>query len=181
MYMRPVLYNLAMRNRYVLLVLLIILLTGIHLSVFAQKKTIILARHAEKDMSAAADPDNPDLSAEGRGRAENLAKRIKGYRVGAVYSTDYRRTRETAEPSAKRRGKEIKIYNAKNQQVLVNEILGSKTKRFLIIGHSNTIPPLANLLMKKELFKNLDEGEFGTIWVIKLRSGRPPSVRVISY
>ena len=145
-------------------------------AVAAQNKTIVLVRHAEKDASSTADPNDPVLSPEGRTRAGSLAKRIKGYRVGAVYSTNYRRTRETAEPAAKRRNKEIKTYDPKDQRALINEILSSKTKRFLIVGHSNTVPGLANLLVKKELFKNLEESEFGTIWVIKLRNGKPPAV-----
>ena len=147
----------------------------------AQKKTIILVRHAEKDASANVDPNDPGLSPEGRTRAQNLAKRIKGYRVGAVYSTNYRRTRESVGPAAARRKKEVKTYDPKDQQALVNEIMNSKTKRFLVVGHSNTIPPLANLLVKKELFKNLEEEEFGTIWVIKLRNRKPPEVKILSY
>jgi 2,3-bisphosphoglycerate-dependent phosphoglycerate mutase len=149
--------------------------------VFAQKKTIILVRHAEKDLSSAANPNDPELSADGRERATRLARRIRGYHVGAVYSSNYRRTRETADPTAKRRKTEVKIYDPAKPQDLIKELMNAPTKRFLIVGHSNTIPPLANLLVKKELFKNLEESEFGTIWVIKLRNGDPPLVKVLSY
>ena len=148
---------------------------------FAQSKTIILARHVERDASATADPNDPGLSDAGRERAQRLARRIKGYRPGEIYATSYRRTRETADPMAKRRKKEVKTYDPRNQKTLVDEIMKSPTKRFFIVGHSNTVPGLANLLIKKELFKNLEETEYGTIWVIKLREGKPAEVKVLSY
>ena len=150
-------------------------------SAIGQTKTIVLARHVEKDGSAAADPNDPTLSDEGRRRAERLAKRIKGYRPGAIYSTNYRRTRETAEPMAKRRKLSVKTYDPRNQKTLVDEIMNSRTKRFFVVGHSNTIPGLANLLAKKEIFKNLEESEFGVIWVIKLRESKEPEIKVLSY
>lgn len=146
-----------------------------------RSKTIILVRHAEKDASETADPIDPDLSPAGRERAERLLKAVKKYRPGAVYSTNFRRTRLTVEPVAKRRGLQIETYDPKAQQDLVARIMASRTKRFVIAGHSNTIPLLANLLIKKELFKTLDESEFGTIWVIRLKRDKPPKVEVLSY
>lgn len=151
-------------------------------NVAAQKtKTIILVRHAEKDASGAADQSDPGLSATGSERAERLLKKIGKYRPGAVYSTNYRRTRLTVEPIARHRETEIQTYDPGQQAGLVDRIMKSKTKRFVVAGHSNTIPLLANLLIKKELFKPLDETEYGTIWVIRLKEGRPPKVELLSY
>jgi len=168
-----------MRSIYILILFIVCFVSASE--ALAQKKTIILVRHAEKDATAAANPNDPGLSLEGRERAARLARQIRGYRVGAVYSSNYRRTRETADPAAKRRKVEVKIYDPAKPRDLITEIMKAKTKRFLILGHGNTIPPLANLLVKKELFKNLEESEFGTIWVIKLRNGDPPMVKVLSY
>lgn len=149
---------------------------------FAQRsKTIILVRHAETDTSDVADQNDPGLSPTGTARAERLLKKIKKYRPGAVYSTNYRRTRLTVEPIAKHRKIEIQAYDPREPAQLVDQILKSKTKRFIVSGHSNTIPGLANLLIKKEIFKPLDESEYGTIWIIKLRQRREPEVRLLSY
>jgi broad specificity phosphatase PhoE len=145
------------------------------------RKTIILVRHAEKDVSATADPNDPDLSPDGKQRAERLWRVIKKYKPGALYSTDYRRTRDTLSEVARKRGLKVGIYDARRPDALLAEIGGSKTKRFLVVGHSNTIPGLANLLLKKELFKNLDDAEYGTIWIIRLREDEPPRTEVISY
>lgn len=146
-----------------------------------QRKTIILVRHAEKDTSETADPGDPVLSVQGVDRSTRLAEKIKKYRVGAVYSTDYRRTRDTAEPAAKRRKLKVEIYDPKKQTELIDQILKSKTKRYMIVGHSNTIPILANLLIKKEIFKSLDESEYGIIWIIKIRNGEISKVEMLRY
>jgi 2,3-bisphosphoglycerate-dependent phosphoglycerate mutase len=136
----------------------------------AQDKTIILVRHAERASNVPTEPD-PDLSAEGRARAEAFRKAAKRYRPGAVFSTNYKRTRETAGPIAKHRGKEIQIYDANKQSELVDTLIKSKTKRFVVVGHSNTIPPLANLLAKKEIFRNLLDSEYGVYYVVRVRNG----------
>lgn len=147
----------------------------------AQKKTIILVRHAEKETSAGADPNDPPLSAEGRERAQRLVKKIGKYRPGAVYSTGFKRTQETAAPIAAKRKKQVETYDPRNQQALVDRIMQSRTKRFVIVGHSNTIPGLANLITKKELFKNLEDAEHSVIWVIRLRRDQPPRVEILTY
>jgi len=144
----------------------------------AQKKTIILVRHAEK---ADATSQDPDLSAEGKTRAEKLAKIVKRYKPGAIYSTDFKRTRDTAAPIASRRKLKIQTYDPKKPGELIDAIMKSKTKRFLIVGHSNTIPALANLLVKKDIFKQLQDAEYGVIWVIRIKKGLVSKVEVIPY
>ena len=147
----------------------------------AQKKTIILVRHAEKEASSMTDQSDPPLSADGVRRAERLRKLIGKYRPGAIYSSDYKRTRATVDPIAKKRHVDIQIYDPKNNSELIDRIMKSKTKRFVVAGHSNTIPGLANLLTKKELFKNLDDTEYGAIWVIKLKDGHVMKTEILQY
>lgn len=134
-------------------------------------KTIILVRHAEKDLSASADPNDPGLSPEGRLRAERLWKIVKRFRPGAIYSTDYRRTRETLATVAKKRNLEIRVYDPRKPEALITEINSSSVNRSLVVGHSNTIPGLANLFVKKEVFKQLDDAEHSVVYVIRMRNG----------
>src|SRR6476661_663172 len=145
------------------------------------KKTIILVRHAEKETGPMADQNDPPLSAAGVERAEKLRKVAGKYRPGAVFSTDYKRTRSTVEPIAKKRHVEVQTYDPKNNTELIDRIMKSKTKRFVVVGHSNTIPGLANQITKKELFKNLDDAEYGTIWVIRMKDGRVKKTEVLQY
>jgi hypothetical protein len=61
--------------------------------------TIILVRHAERDPGL-----DPPLNAEGLTRANRLAQALGENGVTAIYSTDYLRNRQTAEPLATRLG-----------------------------------------------------------------------------
>lgn len=160
-------------------VIIVLLLSGFGIA--QSKKLVILVRHAEKDVSATADPGDPNLSPEGLQRAQRLAERIKKYKPGAVYSTNYLRTLDTAAPTAKMRHKKVEIYDAKKPNDLIDQIMKSKTKRFLIVGHSNTIPALANLLIKKELFQNLDDSEYGAIFIVRLKKGKEPRTEILQY
>ncbi len=161
---------------------LILLFTCI--SVMAQKKTIVLVRHAEKSVTGdAADmaKGDPDLSPEGRERAERLAKAVKKYKPDVVYSTDYKRTKQTAEPIAKLRNKDVQTYDPSKQADLIPLMLNGKPKHYLIIGHSNTTPALANLLLKKEVFKQMPDTEYGVFWVIRTKKGVVTKIEVFPY
>ncbi len=140
--------------------------------------TILLVRHAEK---ADATSQDPELSAEGTQRAERLIKRIGKFRPGAFYSTNYKRTRDTLAPLAAKRKKEVQIYDARKPQDLMDQIMKSKTKRFVVAGHSNTIPGLANLISKKELFKNLDDSEYSVIWLLRMKDGKVTKLELLDY
>jgi 2,3-bisphosphoglycerate-dependent phosphoglycerate mutase len=146
-------------------------------------KTIVLVRHVEKDSSPTADKVDPELSEEGKARAERLAKAIRRYKPHEIFSTPFKRTRQTAEPTAKRRKKEIQTYDPSKPADLVSKIMdpSSKTVHYLVVGHSNTVPGLANLLAKKEIFRNLLETEYGVIWVIRMKKGVLTRIEVHPY
>ena len=171
-----------MRNRHVLILSFAIFVLAYTGTSAQGNKTIVLVRHAEKAASTEMDKTGDvDLSAEGRERAERLAQAIKKYKPHEIFSTDYKRTRQTAEPIAKLRGKEIQIYDPQKQADLIPKILASTTDHYLIVGHSNTIPALANLLAKKDIFKQLQDAEYGVIWVIRIKKGLVSKVEVIPY
>ncbi|MCA1623668.1 MAG: histidine phosphatase family protein [Acidobacteria bacterium] len=156
-------------------------------SVLAQhrKLTVILLRHAEKDVSEEADTANPGLSAEGKLRAQRLVKIINKYNPDAIYSTNYIRTRATVMPLARSRRAMIFIYDPRNLNQMVDLIMSGKLKRIVVVGHSNTTPELANLLIKQDKYKTLDESEYDKIWVIKIKRNKrkPNKIRekVITY
>jgi hypothetical protein len=45
-------------------------------------------------------------------------------------------------------------------------------KTLLIIGHSNTIPPLVNALIKTNKYQNLSDNEYGFIYKVIMESGQ---------
>jgi 2,3-bisphosphoglycerate-dependent phosphoglycerate mutase len=164
-----------------LLGLFLFTLTATNLFAQNKKMTIILLRHAEKDVSIGADKTDPDLSAEGKLRAERLVKEIKKYKPGAVYSSNFKRTKLTAAPVAEKRKLQVQTYDHKNLDTLVNQLMTSKIKRIVVVGHNTTTPALANLLIKQEKYKALDESEYSKIWIIKIKKGKVIEEKVIEY
>lgn len=72
--------------------------------------TVYLARHGQSDWNAEGrwqgNADRP-LTELGRQQAQELAERLASVPLEAVYSSDLRRARETAEPVAARQGLEV--------------------------------------------------------------------------
>ena len=68
---------------------------------------IYLVRHAEKETGP-----NPVLTARGIERAEALRDLLKDSSITEIYSTDYKRTIQTANPLAEHLAMEISIYQA---------------------------------------------------------------------
>jgi phosphohistidine phosphatase SixA len=137
-----------------------------------RKLTVILLRHAEKDLSEGEDNPNPNLSAEGKARAERLIKVAGKYRPDAIYSTSYIRTRATVTPLARRRRHMILMYDSRNLNEMRDLILSGKLKRILVVGHNNTTPALVNMLIGEEKYKTLPESEYSKIWVVKIRKNK---------
>src|ERR1044071_2972996 len=63
--------------------------------------TVVLVRHAEK----AADPrEDPPLLESGNTRAQELARILEPVGIKAIYTSQFLRTKQTAEPLAKQLG-----------------------------------------------------------------------------
>ncbi|TGD58216.1 SixA phosphatase family protein [Flavobacterium humi] len=131
--------------------------------VFAQNKTTTyyLIRHAEK----ADNSRNPDLSAAGTERAVNWNRIFAAIPFDAIYSTDYKRTLQTATPTAEKNKAQIILYNP---QVLSFPDFKKSTsgKTVLIVGHSNTIPAFANQLIGKTIYNDIEDTVFGNLYII---------------
>ena len=66
--------------------------------------TLIVVRHAEREPG-----DDPPLNAEGSKRAQALAQVLEQSGVTAIYTTQYVRNRQTAEPLSARAGIPVSI------------------------------------------------------------------------
>jgi len=107
-----------------------------------QTSVLFLVRHAER---AAEPADDPGLTPEGAERARELARLLGQAGITRIHSSDTRRTLETARPLAEASGVEIELYDPDDPAALAAELLGSEG-RHLVVGHSNTIPELAEVL-----------------------------------
>jgi phosphohistidine phosphatase SixA len=148
----------------ILIALALLLCTGAVVPAAYGDAALYLVRHAEKEADS-----NPGLTAKGRARAITLAKRLANANIVTVYSTDYRRTRETAEPTARQRGQEIALYDPRKMNDFAEKLKAQAkgaTGSILVVGHSNTTPHLASLLTGKE-HEMFDETVYNRLYIIR--------------
>jgi broad specificity phosphatase PhoE len=103
---------------------------------------IVLVRHAEK---AAAGGNDPELSAAGQQRAEALARILKDAGITAIFTTEFKRTQETAAPTAKATQVSPTVIPANDIPGMVEKLRGLKGNA-LVVAHGNTIPDLVKAL-----------------------------------
>jgi broad specificity phosphatase PhoE len=106
----------------------------------ASATVIYLTRHAEK----AADSD-PPLTAKGQTRAQNLAAILKKADIKHIYSTNFRRTMQTAQPLATRLALPVQKYDPAKLADFARE-LRALPGNSLVVGHSDTTTELLGLL-----------------------------------
>jgi phosphohistidine phosphatase SixA len=159
-----------------ILIVVSILMFGI-CELSAQKTIYYLVRHAEKDTSVAGATmmqANPPLSEKGIQRSAQLASLLEKENIDYIFSTKYLRTQSTAQPLATLIGKEIQFYEITKGTAFSDSIqqMPFLGKTLLIIGHSNTIPPLVNALIKTNKYQNLSDNEYGFIYKVIMESGQ---------
>jgi broad specificity phosphatase PhoE len=111
--------------------------------------TIYLVRHSEKDHTSENSSDLP-LSECGEQRSKALSHFLSEVDLDAVYSTDFRRTINTAMPTADKKDIEITLYNEEDVKSFSNLLLDNKQDA-LVVGHSNTTGVLAGLLVNNDV------------------------------
>ncbi|MGW8123193.1 SixA phosphatase family protein [Roseivirga echinicomitans] len=151
---------------------------GCFAQVNTEVTTFILVRHAEK---ATDDPRDPSLSEEGQLRAEKLHMLLSSAEVGAIYSSPYKRTRNTVTPLATELGIDIQEYNPSKNSFADDVLKNYKGKTVLVSGHSNTVPGLANYLLGEKKFEQLDESVYGKIFIVTLSEIGKGTVVVLNY
>ena len=132
--------------------------------------TIIFVRHAEK---AATPADDPGLSPAGQKRAAELARQlvdadvIRG--VDAIYSTPFKRTRQTAQAVADALDLPVNTYDAGDTEPILESILKKhKGKIILVVAHSNTLPVLIANLGASKRVPPIAEDEYDNIYIISI-------------
>ncbi len=103
---------------------------------------IFVVRHAEKTTTAGNDPD---LSVAGQKRAEALARILKDSQISAVLVTEFKRTQETAAPTARAAHVTPTVVPANDVPGLIGK-LRVLNGNVLVVGHGNTIPELVKAL-----------------------------------
>jgi 2,3-bisphosphoglycerate-dependent phosphoglycerate mutase len=158
------------------LLLCCIVLSAIAVQAQSKTTTIIVVRHAEKEVVTgdAMMKADPPLSAEGKSRAENLITALKEFNPEAVFSTNYERTRATVSPLARKLNVEVQMYDPRNQQAFADKLKSMEGSTILVAGHSNTVPRLVNLLIgDNSKYADLDDSIYNKIYIIQITDGIP--------
>jgi len=150
----------------------------------AGSTTIVVIRHAEKDLSAVA--GDPPLTEAGKSRAELLARMFgNGNAPGhldAIYVTPPLRNRLTAAPLAASLGISAIVVPANDPRGLVRRVLNEhRGGRVLIVGHSDTVPAIVSTLSGDEKIPDMADDEYGTMYIVTVPRIGHASVLRLSY
>lgn len=129
--------------------------------------TIYLIRHAEKDLMS-KNPSDPELTSCGMKRAEYIRLFFNSISLDKVYSTNYVRTKNTAQPTATAKGLNVTLYDSERLEDMAKQLIENK-ENALVVGHSNTTAVLAGLLIGEEL-GNIDLENYNQIYQVVICS-----------
>jgi phosphohistidine phosphatase SixA len=136
--------------------------------------TVFLVRHAERAQEPAQDPA---LTEAGRARAEALARLLSGAGVKAVYTSQFARTKQTAEPLAKLLGVPVspvslalkpdrpREISEQSIRELKGKVEGHAGEAVLVVGHTNSVPDLIRAL-GGDTVPTMDESRFDDLFVV---------------
>jgi broad specificity phosphatase PhoE len=146
-------------------------------SVAAQPPVIFLVRHAERAATSGRVPSDTGLSAPGHERAEALARTLKDAQITAIYTTEYKRTRETAGPIARSLGMQPEVIPADDLRGLIAKLKASRGN-VLVVGHSNTLPQIISALGASSRVA-VSESEYDNLFLVLLED--PPRLIHLHY
>lgn len=140
--------------------------------------TIFVVRHAERadagTSGASMMATDPNLSDAGRARAEALASMLRDSKITAIYTTEYNRTKQTAEPLAKALGIPATVVGARDMKGLIEKVKAGGNA--LVVGHSNTVGTILEALGVSEKIA-IGEDEYDNLFVV-VPGQKPTLVRL---
>ncbi len=133
---------------------------------FKENTTYYFIRHAEKDRTDKTNKD-PKLIEKGIERARKWQETFKNISFNAVYSTNYLRTKETAQPTATKNNIDLTFYNPKaiNYEHFKKQ---TKGKTVLVVGHSNTTPAFVNAIIGKKKYTEINDRNNANLYIVTI-------------
>jgi len=142
------------------------------MSLTVKSQTYYIVRHAEKEQASAgsvmATPGNPPLTKQGAARALALKDILKDKHIRYIFSTNTTRTIATAKPLSEAIGVKVDTY-AWPDSTFISKL---KTLRgnTLIVGHSNTVDDIVNMLCKrKEVAGDLPDTAYSKLFIVTVK------------
>jgi len=175
------------------LTLIALLISALFVPAFAQDdfkpKTVFLIRHAEKEAEPKQDPP---LKKEGVARSQELARVLAGAGIKAIYTSQFIRTKQTAEPLATKLGltaiviklkpnpSDLRLIAEESTTEVVNKILERPGENVFLVGHSNSIPDVIKML-GGDVVPTIDERKFDDLFVVTVYAKGKAKVTQIKY
>jgi phosphohistidine phosphatase SixA len=151
--------------------------------------TVFLARHAEKE---ATPPEDPPLTEAGKERSQTLMRTLASAGIKTIYTSQFLRTRQTAEPLAKRLGIEVTALQIKmdannprkisdqSYDEVVTRVYERAGESVLIVGHSNTLSEIIKRL-GGDVMPSVDDKEFDDLFVVTIYAKGKAKVLRLKY
>ncbi|MBL7742870.1 MAG: histidine phosphatase family protein [Chitinophagaceae bacterium] len=134
--------------------------------------TYYVVRHAEKAAADQMMSSDVPLTYQGKERAEALKDILKKKKITYVFSTNTIRTKSTAQPTADYFHLPVEIYGPRPDSAFIR-LLNSKGKNTLIVGHSNTVDDVVNLLCKeRKVAGDLPDMQYDNLFIVKKKRGK---------
>ena len=151
--------------------------------------TVFLIRHAEREQEPRQDPP---LSKDGVARSQALARLLGSAGIKAILTSQYTRTKQTAEPLATKLGLTVtpftlKISPSNPRQIaaestaeVTNKILERSGESVLVVGHSNSIPDVIKML-GGDVVPTIDERKFDDLFIVTVYAKGKAKVVQLKY
>jgi phosphohistidine phosphatase SixA len=151
--------------------------------------TVILVRHAEK---ADAPREDPPLTKAGEERSQKLASLLASAGIKAVYTSQFLRTKQTAEPLAKQLGLTITTLTIQSKKsnprevseesirLIVDKIMAHAGDTALVVGHSNSVPDVIKML-GGDVVPVIDEKRFDDLFIVTIYAKGKARVLQLKY
>ncbi|MBT8407477.1 MAG: histidine phosphatase family protein [Deltaproteobacteria bacterium] len=147
------------------------------------KTTIILLRHGGRDIYS-GEADDP-LTWQGRKRAQHLPEVISAMGVSAIYCTNLRRNRDTAQPLADHLGLKLNLISQSrlyDYKKLSRDLLNT----FLTEHAGGVVVWVGNIRNVEEMYELLDgtgspPTKYGDVFIVVVPDVRPPRIKKLTY
>src|SRR2546430_5504782 len=143
--------------------LALFILLFVFVPIVSAQPVVVIVRHAEK---AANGGNDPDLSSAGRARADAVARILKDSSITAIFATEFKRTQETAAPTATSIHVTPTVVAAKDTAALVAR-LHQLNGNALVVGHGDTIPNIVKALGINSSV-NIPDADYSELFIVIL-------------
>jgi phosphohistidine phosphatase SixA len=151
--------------------------------------TVYLVRHAER----ADEPrQDPPLTERGTARSQELARMLANANIKAIFTSQFLRTKQTAEPLAKQANVPVtsislsvnpsntRMISEQSTAEVAKKILERAGESVLVVGHSNSIPDVIKAL-GGDISPAIDEKKHDDLFVVTVYGKDKAKVAHLKY